>query len=535
MNAEVTDDGRYAVLQVWLGTIDGTGSLPRPQGSKRPKVTGEVVRLLDDFDASYSFVGNDGPVFYFLTDLDAPRKRVIAIDTRTPSAPVGARSSRRARTCSKGSSHPRQFVASTCTMPRRGCACSRSTDDREGARAPDARLDRWHQRGAEGRRDVLRLHVVPVPHHDLPLRFQDGCVELFKAPTIDFDPSSYGPSRSSTQARTAPVCRCSSRTRGVAARRLEPDLLYGYGGFNISSRRPSPWRCSRARDGRRVRPPEPPGGGEYGEEWHQAGMHDKKQNVFDDFIRRRRVLDRQGYTSTPKLAIAGGSNGGLLVELRSRSDPTIRGRRFRRRRGWTCYGFTSSRSLGVGDGLRVCRQRGAVPYLYKYSPLHNIRRHRYPPRSSRPRSRRPRRAGAFLQVHGGAPGAQAGPQPVLIEIETKRGTARQADQQAHRGASGSVRVSGSESRDERAVAGASQPSLRAAGGRSRCAESRLCLRRSHRSSHPASSARLGSLSCSRTAMQLDGLVVARMAARRRTARHGRLLLERPAVLLQHAE
>src|SRR5439155_1358120 len=52
--------------------------------AKRPKVTGEVVRLLDDFDASYAFVGNDGPVFYFLTDLDAPRKRVIAIDTRHP-------------------------------------------------------------------------------------------------------------------------------------------------------------------------------------------------------------------------------------------------------------------------------------------------------------------------------------------------------------------------------------------------------------------------------------------------------------------
>src|SRR5205814_2151623 len=79
MNAEVTDDGRYAVLHVWLGTDRRNRvyyfDLKDP---KHPRVTGDVVRLLDDFDASYAFVGNDGPVLYFLTDLNAPRKRVIA-------------------------------------------------------------------------------------------------------------------------------------------------------------------------------------------------------------------------------------------------------------------------------------------------------------------------------------------------------------------------------------------------------------------------------------------------------------------------
>src|SRR5436190_3665002 len=85
MNAEVTDDGRYAVLHIWLGTDRRNRiyyfDLKDP---KHPRVTGDVVRLLDDFDASYAFVGNDGPVFYFLTDLNAPRKRVIAVDTRHP-------------------------------------------------------------------------------------------------------------------------------------------------------------------------------------------------------------------------------------------------------------------------------------------------------------------------------------------------------------------------------------------------------------------------------------------------------------------
>src|SRR2546430_7874022 len=85
MNAEVTDDGRYAVLTVWLGTDRRNRVYYRDlKDPRHPRITGEVVRLLDDFDASYRFVGNAGPVFYFLTDLDAPRKRVIAIDTRHP-------------------------------------------------------------------------------------------------------------------------------------------------------------------------------------------------------------------------------------------------------------------------------------------------------------------------------------------------------------------------------------------------------------------------------------------------------------------
>src|SRR5437016_10109893 len=84
-SAVVTDDGRYAVLHVWLGTDRRNRVYYLDlKDARRPRVTGRVVRLLDDFDASYGFIGNDGPVFYFLTDLDAPRKRVIAIDTRQP-------------------------------------------------------------------------------------------------------------------------------------------------------------------------------------------------------------------------------------------------------------------------------------------------------------------------------------------------------------------------------------------------------------------------------------------------------------------
>src|SRR5207244_8299370 len=83
--AEVTHDGRYAILTVWLGTDRRNRVYYLDlRDARRPRLTGDVVRLLDDFDASYGFIGNDGPVFYFVTDLDAPRKRVVAIDTRHP-------------------------------------------------------------------------------------------------------------------------------------------------------------------------------------------------------------------------------------------------------------------------------------------------------------------------------------------------------------------------------------------------------------------------------------------------------------------
>ena len=96
-----------------------------------------------------------------------------------------------------------------------------------------------------------------------------------------------------------------------------PTFLYGYGGFNIPltpASRPADTRV--AGDGRRLRVPNLRGGGEYGKEWHQAGTKRKKQNVFDDFIAAAEYLIANKYTTPKKLAINGGSNGGLLVAQR---------------------------------------------------------------------------------------------------------------------------------------------------------------------------------------------------------------------------
>src|SRR5256886_3214827 len=157
--------------------------------------------------------------------------------------------------------------------------------------------------------------------------FKTGATSVFKAPTIDFDPSGsetkqvFYASKDGTR-----VPMFVTHRKGLRLDGSNPTYLYGYGGFNISLT-PSfsvavlVW----LEMGGVYAVPNLRGGGEYGEEWHQAGMHDKKQNVFDDFIAAAEYLIAQGYTSPAQLAIAGGSNGGLLVGAAITQRPELFG------------------------------------------------------------------------------------------------------------------------------------------------------------------------------------------------------------------
>jgi len=429
MNAEVTDDGRYAVLQVWLGTDRRNRVYYLDlKEAKRPKVTGEVVRLLDDFDASYSFVGNDGPVFYFLTDLDAPRKRVIAIDSRHPE---------RARW--------REIIP-------------QSADVLEGIQIIHDTFVAQYMHDASSRLRLFALDGRPVKELELPTLgsiggisgerkddemfyaftsflypttifrydFKTGATSVFKAPTIDFDPSGYETKQvfyASKDGTRVPMFI--THKKGLRLDGSNPTYLYGYGGFNISLTPAfSVAVLAWLEMGGVYAVPNLRGGGEYGEEWHQAGMHDKKQNVFDDFIAAAEFLIAQGYTSTPKLAIAGGSNGGLLVGAAITQRPDLFG--------------AALPAVGVMDMLRFHKftigwawvtdygsadSAAQFPYLYKYSPLHNIRAGtRYPATLVTTADHDDRVVpGHSFKFTAALQAAQAGPQPVLIEIETKAG------------------------------------------------------------------------------------------------------------------
>ncbi|HYK83180.1 MAG TPA: prolyl oligopeptidase family serine peptidase [Gemmatimonadales bacterium] len=429
MNAEVTDDGRYAVLNVWLGTDRRNRVYYLDLGdTQRPRVTGDVVRLLDDFDASYSFVGNDGPVFYFLTDLGAPRKRVIAIDTRHPERagwreliPQGddvlesvqiIHDTFVANYLHDAHSRLRLFALagrflSDLELPTLGAvsAVSGERKDREMFYA-----------------FTSFLYPTTVFRYD----FTTGRTSVFKAPTIDFDPSGYETEQvfyRSNDGTRVPMFL--THRKGLTRDGSHPTYLYGYGGFNISL--PPSFSVGVLvwlEMGGIYAVPNLRGGGEYGEDWHQAGMHEKKQNVFDDFIAAAQYLIDGRYTGPAKLAIAGGSNGGLLVGAAMTQRPELFG--------------AALPAVGVMDMLRFHKftigwawvteygsadSAAQFPYLRKYSPLHNLKPGTHYPATLITTADHDDRVvpGHSFKFAAALQAAQAGPQPVLIEIETKAG------------------------------------------------------------------------------------------------------------------
>ncbi|HEY6209866.1 MAG TPA: prolyl oligopeptidase family serine peptidase [Gemmatimonadales bacterium] len=427
--ADVTDDGRYAVLHVWLGTDRRNRvyylDLEDP---KHPRVTGQVVRLLDDFDASYGFVGNDGPLFYFLTDLDAPRKRVIAIDTRHPER------ARWREMIPQGDD-----VLETVRIIHDAFVANYLHDAHSQLRlfALDGRPQKSLELPALGsvvsisgeRRDDEMFYAFTsflYPTTIFRYDFKTGETSVFKGPAIDFDPSGYETTQVFYRSKDGTrVPMFITHKKGLKLDGSNPAYLYGYGGFNISLT-PSfsvsiiVW----LEMGGVYAVPNLRGGGEYGEEWHQAGMHEKKQNVFDDFIAAAEYLIAAGYTSPAKLAIGGGSNGGLLVGVAMTQRPDL---------------FAAALpAVGVMDMLRFHRftigwawvteygsadSASQFPYLYAYSPYHRIRPGTCYPATLVTTADHDDRVvpGHSFKFTAALQAAQGCAKPVLIQIETKAG------------------------------------------------------------------------------------------------------------------
>src|SRR3989441_5951887 len=317
VNGEVTDDGRYAILSVWLGTDRRNRvyylDLKDPH---HPRVTGEVVRLLDDFDASYAFVGNDGPVFYFLTDLAAPRRRVIAIDTRHPDRAAW----RELIPQGEDVLQSIRIIHDTFVADYLHDAHSRlALFALDGRPLGDIELPALGSVGGvsgERKDDEMfyaftsYLYPTSVFRYDFATR----TTGVFKAPAINFDASRYETTQIFYRSKDGTrVPMFVTQRKGLKLDGTNPTYLYGYGGFNISLTPSfSPSIVAWLELGGVYAVPNLRGGGEYGEEWHQAGMHEKKQNVFDDFIAAAEHLVHEGYTSPGRLAIGGGAKGGVL-------------------------------------------------------------------------------------------------------------------------------------------------------------------------------------------------------------------------------
>ncbi len=312
-NGSVTEDGRYLIISVWLGT--DSKNLVFYQDLTNP--SSEVVELISKFESSYSLIDNDKNVFYFQTDLNAPRGRAIAIDINKPEPKNWQEIiPQTEETLESVGTLNNQFVAEYLKDARSQIKIY----DLKGAFVREVELPGIGSVGGfEGKKtDTETFYIFTsftTPGTIYRYDMVTGKSTVFRQPEVDFNADNYETkqifykSKDGTQVPMFIIHK-----KGIKLDGNNPTYLYGYGGFNVSltpsfSVSSLIWmEMGGVYVVANIR-----GGGEYGEEWHQAGIKDKKQNVFDDFIAAAEWLIDNGYTKSEKLAIAGGSNGGLLV------------------------------------------------------------------------------------------------------------------------------------------------------------------------------------------------------------------------------
>lgn len=426
---QVSDDKRYLILHVWQGTDTRNRLFYQDQSSSGP-----MVELIADLEAAYEFVGNDGPVFYLRTDLQAPCGRLIALDTSDP-AREGWRTliPEAAEVLELVKMVNNQFV----TLHLRDAHHEIRRFALDGAPLGEIPLPTLGSiqadvggAGLNGEREDSELFYafasfaqpVTVYRYDLT----NGQSSVVFAPSLAFDFSPYETRQVFVTSKDgARVPMFLVHRRGLARDGRNPTLLYGYGGFNISLT-PSfaASRLAWLEMGGVLAVANLRGGGEYGETWHQAGTLLNKQNVFNDFIACAEHLIAEGITSPPKLAIQGGSNGGLLVGACMTQRPEL-------------YGAALP-AVGVMDMLRF--QKFTIGWawvsdygssddpeqfkaLYAYSPLHNLKPGtRYPATLVTTADHDDRVVpGHSFKFAAALQEAQAGDAPVLIRIQTKAG------------------------------------------------------------------------------------------------------------------
>lgn len=428
----VTDDGNYLALEVWDGSSTRNGfaylDVSAVDLSTDPRVDAPVVRLLDGFDASWRWVGNEGPVFWFLTDHDAPKGRLVAIDLRRPEP-----------------RHWREVLpeADDTLVQVRRVGDAFFAQYLHHAHSKLYRLDLSGRRreplplpkmgtvldlcgGPKDREAFFVFTGFATPptvyRYDLPTRRCD----VIHRPEVSFDPERYVtrqvfiPSSDDTR-----IPMFLTHRRDVDLDGDAPVLLYGYGGFSVSVTPTfSPVYAAWMDLGGVYAVANVRGGGEYGEQWHQAATGADKQRSFDDFLSAARWLTDRGITRSERLAVAGGSNGGLLVGASLTQRPDLFGAAVIRvgvldmlRFHKFTVGWAWTADYGSPDDPDAFRS------LYAYSPYHNVRQGTAYPATLITTADHDDRV---VPIHSfkfaaALQEAQAGDGPILLRIENRAG------------------------------------------------------------------------------------------------------------------
>src|SRR5579875_1689573 len=374
-HANATEDGRYLVLTIWKGTNHQYRITYKDLGEPYAM----PIDLIEDFDNEYSFVGNDGPVFYFKTDLKAPKGRLIAIDTRKPAREHWREIIPEAKENLRGVSLVGNLFIAHYLKDARTQIKLYTLD---GTFIREVELPGIGTASGFGgkRTDTETFYVFSsfaTPPSIYRYDLITGQSKLIRRANVKFNPDDYEvkqifyPSNDGTK-----VPMFITAKKGLKLDGSNPTLLYGYGGFNIPLTPSfSISRIAWLELGGVFAQANLRGGGEYGKEWHEAGTKLHKQNVFDDFIAAAQWLIEHKYTRPDKLAIQGGSNGGLLVGAVMTQRPDLFG---------ACLP-----AVGVMDMLRFHKFTAGrfwvddygspdnpeeFKALYAYSPYHNLKK-----------------------------------------------------------------------------------------------------------------------------------------------------------------
>ena len=422
--ASVTDDGAHLVITVWKGT------------DNRYQIVHQDLTVADDapefliegFDHDFSLVGNVGSELYFRTNKDAPRNRLIAIDVENPEPENWREVIPEAVDVLDGVSLVGGRIIADYMQDAQTIV---KVLDLEGRQTGTVNLPGIGTAGGfQGHFDdpetffVYTSYNTPTTVNRLDV--ETGEVTVFRKPDVAFDPDDYVVRQvfyKSADGTRVPMFI--SHHKDFKPTGNTPTMLYGYGGFNISQTPSfSITRLAWMEMGGVYAVANLRGGGEYGEEWHKAGTKLQKQNVFDDFIAAAEYLVEENYTNPSKLAIFGGSNGGLLVGAVTNQRPDLFG--------------AAIPAVGVMDMLRFHKFTAGrfwvddygsaddpeeFKALYAYSPYHNIKPGTEYPAVMVTTADTDDRVvpGHSFKYAAAIQQAQAGDAPVLIRIETRAG------------------------------------------------------------------------------------------------------------------
>ena len=421
---EATEDGRYLVVTVRKSSAAKNMILYKDFANSND----EVVELVGNFEDEFNFIDNDGPVFFFQTNKAAPRGRVVAIDITKPASKDWVELIPQApETLESVSLVGNHFIANylkdATSLVNVFNLKGRFIRNVEFP-GPGTTSGFGGKRGDKETFYAFTSYINPptIYRYDI----DSGMSQVFKSPKVDFHPADYVSSQVFFKSKDGTkIPMLISHKKGLKHDGQNPTLLYAYGGFNISLTPTfSPATIAWMERGGVYAVPNLRGGGEYGEDWHQSGTKLKKQNVFDDFIAAAEYLIAEKITSTPKLAIEGRSNGGLLVGAAMTQRPDLFG--------------AALPGVGVMDMLRFhkftigwawvddygssdnAEQFGAIA---KYSPLHNLKPGTsYPPTMVTTADHDDRVVPAHsFKFAAALQDAHKGNAPTLIRIETRAG------------------------------------------------------------------------------------------------------------------